>query len=173
MRPKSRVYDVKIAALNEPEEMVQTSYDTCDSANDDECDACPCCNDTCRIPTCLPCQEKTKRPRYMECHEPEPSGWLMGALASVCPRNEPQMKSYSMCQLRRHNTLESAWILVGNEIYDATPYIRSHPGGTAIILKKAGGATDCSEDMNFHSKRAQKEWKRHKVGNLCLCPRCP
>ena len=103
----------------------------------------------------------------------EQPSWIMDALASVCPvkQHEAELPMYSMCQLRKHNTEESAWILVGNDIYDATPYIQSHPGGMTIILKKAGGVMDCAEDMNFHSKRAQREWKRYKVGTLCRCPR--
>jgi cytochrome b involved in lipid metabolism len=62
--------------------------------------------------------------------------------------------------------MESAWVLVGNTIYDVTSYVSDHPGGTASILNKCGGIVDCKTDFNFHSKRAQKEWKRHKVGLL-------
>ena len=176
MRSKSRVCDVQIASSQgEQQELIRTSCGTCDQncQPHEDCDACPHCNDTCSNPTCLPCQEKIKRSINVECREPETS-WLFGAFASVCPgkNNDSQStKSYSMCQLRRHNTVDSAWILVGNEIFDATPYIRSHPGGTAIILKKAGGAVDCTLDMTFHSKKAQREWRRYKVGNLCRCPR--
>lgn len=166
-----QVFSVQIGHPQHDKELINTTCSPCNPADDDaECDACPCCNDTCSISSCIPCLEKMKRPLNMGCHEPQ--GWLMGALASVCPaKNDPQLATYSMCQLRRHNTVESAWILVGKDIYDATPYIKSHPGGTAIILKKAGGARDCTEDLNFHSTRAQKEWRRYKVGTLCRCPR--
>ena len=176
MRPKSRIFDVQISTTKgEQHELIRTSRGTCDRIGQlhEQCDACPHCNDTCGSPTCLPCQEKIKRPLNVECREPETS-WLLGAFASVCPgknNDSHSTKYYSMWQFRRHNTLDSAWILVGNEIFDATPYIRSHPGGAAVILKKAGGAVDCTEDMNFHSKKAQREWKRYKVGNLCRCPR--
>ena len=152
---------------NNQEELLSVSCRPCNPAENSECDACPCCNDTCGNPSCLSCIKKKRRPLQMVSQE---SNWLMGALSNICTAKE-QLPQYSVCQLRRHASLESAWILVGRDIYDATPYIKSHPGGSAIIVKKAGGATDCTEDMNFHSKRAQREWKRYKVGTLCQCPR--
>eukprot|EP01083_Nonionella_stella_P059985 156894_1 len=139
----------------------------------DECDACVHCRDTCdNVESCMPCQKKLAA-MHVQCRGPETS-WLMGALTSICQSkdagNGHQHRTYTMCQLKRHNHSESAWILCGNTIYDATPYIRNHPGGTEAILRKSGGVMDCTEDLRFHSKRAQKEWRRHKVGTLCHCP---
>ncbi|KAL7497210.1 hypothetical protein ACHAWT_007815 [Skeletonema menzelii] len=118
-----------------------------------QCDACPCCRDTCNnANSCTSCQKKLN--------------------ATAMPKNSSSAQNtYTMCQLKRHNHAESAWILVGDTIYDATPYIRSHPGGTETILRKSGGAADCTEDMRFHSGRARKEWKKFKVGTLVACPR--
>ena len=73
---------------------------------------------------------------------------------------------YTLTEVRTHNTIESAWILVGNTIYDVTTYISDHPGGASSILRKCGGSVDCTRDFNFHSKRARREWKRYKVGIL-------
>mmetsp|Transcript_14369 Transcript_14369/g.30737 ORF Transcript_14369/g.30737 Transcript_14369/m.30737 type:complete len:174 (-) Transcript_14369:215-736(-) len=127
-----------------------------------ESDACLCCSDT--------REDITSGVKAM--HEssrgPETS-WFMSALSSFCPTLDKE-KTYTMCQIRKHNHANSAWILVGDTIYDATPYIRNHPGGMAAILRKSGGAVDCTEDLSFHSKRAQKEWKRFKVGTLRPCP---
>lgn len=139
-----------------------------------QCNACPCCRDICdNFSSCISCQKKQNTLRTMPRFES--SSNLLSLISSICsgesPENNSSQKTYTMCQLRRHNHAESAWILVGNTIYDATPYIRSHPGGTATILRKAGGAADCTEDMRFHSGRAQKEWKKFKVGTLVACPR--
>jgi cytochrome b involved in lipid metabolism len=73
---------------------------------------------------------------------------------------------YTLTEVQTHNTLESAWITCGNTIYDVTPYITNHPGGSSSILNKSGGVVDCTRDLHFHSKRAQREWKRYKVGIL-------
>lgn len=114
-----------------------------------ECNACNYCLDTCNnVDSCISCQKK---------------------LNTI---HKQQTRTYTMCQLRRHNHADSAWILVGDTIYDATPYIKSHPGGTETILRKSGGVYDCTEDLMFHSKRAQKEWRRHKIGTLRRCRGC-
>ena len=139
-----------------------------------QCDACPCCRDTCNdANSCTSCQKKlnaTAMPRMGS------SPNLRSLFSIICSGESPENSSsaqntYTMCQLKRHNHAESAWILVGDTIYDATPYIRSHPGGTETILRKSGGAADCTEDMRFHSGRARKEWKKFKVGTLVACPR--
>ena len=141
----------------------------------DECDACHYCADTCNnIESCIPCQKKRIAMNKRR-QDPADRGWFIGALSSICPSNndgEQSHRTYTRCQLRRHNHAESAYILVGETIYDATPYIRNHPGGMEAILKKSGGAVDCTVDLSMHSKRAQKEWRKFKVGTLCRC-RCP
>ena len=139
----------------------------------DECDACPHCADTCdRAESCTSCQKKMKAANDRRCCGPEAGGWLnaLAALSKVAQDNE---RTITRCELRRHNHANSAWILVGDTIYDATPYIKSHPGGAQIILKKSGGSVDCTDDLRFHSKRAQNEWRKFKVGKLttCSCPR--
>ena len=78
--------------------------------------------------------------------------------------------TYTMCQVRRHDTKESAWLVAGGRIYDATQYVHRHPGGERSILKYAGGVKDCTEDMNFHSKNAIRLWKRFEIGILVKCP---
>mmetsp|Transcript_19404 Transcript_19404/g.34066 ORF Transcript_19404/g.34066 Transcript_19404/m.34066 type:complete len:181 (+) Transcript_19404:67-609(+) len=135
-----------------------------------ECDACPYCRDACdNVESCMPCQKKVN-PMHAHCREPGKS-WLMDALSSICPpQDKERPNTYTMCQLRRHNHADSAWILCGDTIYDATSYIRRHPGGLNAILRKTGGAVDCTEDLRFHSKRAQKEWRKFKVGTLRHCP---
>mmetsp|Transcript_69 Transcript_69/g.74 ORF Transcript_69/g.74 Transcript_69/m.74 type:complete len:182 (+) Transcript_69:182-727(+) len=116
------------------------------------CDACPFCSDTCNNPFCSSCAKKRSRGNKN----------IRGTHSGE--------SLYTMCQLRRHNHLESAWLLVGKTIYDATPYISAHPGGVKSIIRKSGGQADCTEDMGFHSKKAIKLWKKNKVGLLCRCP---
>ncbi|BCS25185.1 FMN-dependent alpha-hydroxy acid dehydrogenase [Aspergillus puulaauensis] len=44
----------------------------------------------------------------------------------------------SSSELQRHTTPEDCWIIVHSRIYDVTPFLDEHPGGSAIILKYAG-----------------------------------
>ena len=145
-----------------------------------ECNACNYCLDICNnVDSCMSCQKKLNIIHNRQKRGDTETSWLMDALSNICQNTESQVKdnkqqtrTYTMCQLRRHNHAESAWILVGDTIYDATPYIKSHPGGTETILRKSGGVYDCTEDLMFHSKRAQKEWRKHKIGTLRRCRGC-
>ena len=123
------------------------------------CNACPHCDDACSNPFCQDCAS-TKKKRG-------------GAAASSNGHgnsNRSREATYTMCQVRRHNTKESAWLVCGNTIYDATPFLESHPGGTMSMLRRSGGAADISDDMKMHSKKAAKMMKGSKVGRLCSCP---
>jgi cytochrome b involved in lipid metabolism len=76
---------------------------------------------------------------------------------------------YTICQVRHHCTADSAWLVVGDTIYDASSYLSRHPGGAESILRKSGGRVDCTVDFEFHSKKARGMWKKHKVGKLRPC----
>ena len=60
--------------------------------------------------------------------------------------------------------------MAGKDVYDVTAYIDRHPGGRQCIMRKAGGARDCLEDFQFHSKVGRKTFAKYKVGTLVPCP---
>ena len=70
----------------------------------------------------------------------------------------------NMEEIKRHNTLEDCWIISKNKVYNATPFIKIHPGGFKSILKRAGGVKDCSVDFDFHSSNGRKVWKKYQIG---------
>ncbi|CCW59609.1 unnamed protein product [Phytomonas sp. EM1] len=72
--------------------------------------------------------------------------------------------TYSSEEIARHCTRESLWIVVDNSVYDVTSYLGSHPGGIESLLKRGGGARDCSADMAFHTSRARKMLESFKIG---------
>jgi cytochrome b involved in lipid metabolism len=78
-------------------------------------------------------------------------------------------RSYTICQVRRHNHADSAWIVADGVVYDVTQYLSRHPGGADCILRKAGGVQDCAMDLQFHSKRGRKAWEQYRVGTLRQC----
>jgi cytochrome b involved in lipid metabolism len=77
--------------------------------------------------------------------------------------------TYTICQVRRHCTAASAWLVAGDSIFDATEYMAQHPGGIDAILRKAGGVVDCTEDLQFHSRRGRNMWQKCMVGKLVPC----
>jgi nitrate reductase (NAD(P)H) len=76
-----------------------------------------------------------------------------------------------MCQVRRHASIESAWLVAGGYVYDVTEYLATaaHPGGDMSILRKCGGKVDCSQDLQFHSPKGKQLWKRYKIGKVIPC----
>ncbi|KAE8077397.1 hypothetical protein FH972_015964 [Carpinus fangiana] len=74
-------------------------------------------------------------------------------------------KTYSMSEVKRHNSAESAWIIVHGHIYDCTRFLNDHPGGADSILINAG--TDCTEEFDaIHSDKAKKMLEEYRIGEL-------
>ena len=59
---------------------------------------------------------------------------------------------------KKHSDETSCWIIVNNNVYDVTNFLKDHPPSKKIIIKKAG--TDCSYDLHFHSDNAKKILKK-------------
>ncbi|GMH76648.1 hypothetical protein TL16_g07155 [Triparma laevis f. inornata] len=76
---------------------------------------------------------------------------------------------FTPCEIRRHNSAASAWIVVKQSVYDITEFISTHPGGIKSLLRYSGGVKDCSDDMAFHSASAQKLMQSYKIGRLVGC----
>ena len=92
------------------------------------------------------------------------------SIAQYCKRKHPtKTRTYTLCEVRRHCTVESAWLIAGCSVFDATEYLSQHPGGADAILRKAGGAIDCTEDILFHSLSGRKMWQKYLVGELVPC----
>mmetsp|Transcript_8648 Transcript_8648/g.15775 ORF Transcript_8648/g.15775 Transcript_8648/m.15775 type:complete len:206 (+) Transcript_8648:31-648(+) len=122
------------------------------SSNRQFCGACPYCSDSCGgRPCCNCCTDCILHTDEIRC-------------ISDCTQY------YTWCEIRRHNTEESAWLVVGNDVFDVTDYVHSHPGGKQSILRKAGGVLDCTRDFFFHSKKGQRLWRKCYIGKVRDCP---
>lgn len=74
-------------------------------------------------------------------------------------------KMYSMSEVKKHNSAESAWIVVHAHVYDATRFLKDHPGGSDSILINAG--TDCTEEFDaIHSDKAKRLLEDFRIGEL-------
>jgi len=45
---------------------------------------------------------------------------------------------WTLQQVVQHNTLDSCWVIIHNNVYDVTEFLPEHPGGAQIIFKYAG-----------------------------------
>uniref|UniRef100_A0A804PN41 Nitrate reductase [NAD(P)H] n=1 Tax=Zea mays TaxID=4577 RepID=A0A804PN41_MAIZE len=74
---------------------------------------------------------------------------------------------YTMSEVRRHTSPDSAWIIVHGHIYDCTGFLKDHPGGADSILINAG--TDCTEEFDaIHSDKARGLLEMYRVGELVV-----
>lgn len=81
------------------------------------------------------------------------------------PALSSMVKTYTMEEVQKHNSEDSAWIVVDGRVYDATPYLEDHPGGAASIVMNAGD--DATEEfMAIHSDKAKKMLEDYYIGEL-------
>lgn len=72
---------------------------------------------------------------------------------------------YTMSQVRKHASRDSAWIVVHGQVYDCTAFVKDHPGGSDSILVNAGA--DCTEEFDaIHSDHAKALLDTYRIGEL-------
>ena len=71
---------------------------------------------------------------------------------------------YTIDDINNINNNGGKLILVGKKVVDISNLLDNHPGGNNCLIKKLG--TDCSKDINYHSKDAKKIVKKLVIGEL-------
>ena len=86
-------------------------------------------------------------------------------VAQSTPARSEGDKVFTMEEVAKHNTEESAWFVHAGSVYDATRFLEEHPGGAESILIVAG--MDATEDFDaIHSKKAKDMLKEYYIGRL-------
>ncbi|XP_031498138.1 nitrate reductase [NADH] 1-like [Nymphaea colorata] len=74
-------------------------------------------------------------------------------------------KKFTMSEVKRHCTEESAWIVIHDHVYDCTAFLKDHPGGADSILINAGA--DCTDEFDaIHSDKAKAMLDAYRIGEL-------
>lgn len=86
--------------------------------------------------------------------------------AAVAPAAPPGgARVISMAEVEKHDTKDSAWFVYEGRVYDATPFLKDHPGGADSILLVAG--TDATDEFNaIHSAKAKAMLTEYYIGDL-------
>ncbi len=74
-------------------------------------------------------------------------------------------KTFTMAEVEKHCTEDSAWIVVDGSVYDTTSYLKDHPGGAASIMLNAG-ADATEEFFAIHSEKARSMLDDFYIGEL-------
>ena len=74
--------------------------------------------------------------------------------------------TFSAEEVAQHDSEDDCWLVIGGVVYDVTPFLRSHPGGIAIVLPYAGrDATRIFHEL--HDLDFLKEFgRRYVIGTL-------
>lgn len=105
----------------------------------------------------------------------EAGGWMeREMLANAPPAAEvvvssgpdtSRLPTYSPEEIERHDSHESSWFIHDGNVYDATKFLKEHPGGAESILIVAGA--DATDDFNaIHSARAKGMIKQYIIGRV-------
>lgn len=87
--------------------------------------------------------------------------------AALTSKNEGDVpnKTFTLAEVRKHNTEHDVWIIINNRVYDCTEYLELHPGGVDSITINAG--EDATEDfVAIHSAKATKMLQKYYIGDL-------
>ncbi|KAK9350689.1 cytochrome b5 [Lipomyces doorenjongii] len=64
-------------------------------------------------------------------------------------------KVFTVSDVSLHNSKDSLFVVIHDEVYDVTEFVRQHPGGEDVLLKTAGtDVTEQFEDIG-HSEEAR------------------
>ena len=76
-----------------------------------------------------------------------------------------------LSEIRKHDSLDDAWIIIDYKVYDVSAYARAHPGGWRLLVAFAGrDATTIFNDVG-HSRRARRLLASVCIGEVAY-PRC-
>ncbi|EFO99504.1 hypothetical protein CRE_22344 [Caenorhabditis remanei] len=76
------------------------------------------------------------------------------------------LKQITLKEIADHNTNKSAWIVIGNKVFDVTKFLDEHPGGCEVLLEQAGSdGTEAFEDVG-HSTDARHMKDEYLIGEV-------
>ena len=80
-----------------------------------------------------------------------------------------QLKTFSQAEVATHCKDGDCWIIINGKVYDVSPYMAKHPGGSDIIIANSEGkdASEAYEDAD-HTKRAREMLLKHYIGELAV-----
>jgi cytochrome b involved in lipid metabolism len=88
------------------------------------------------------------------------------ALASAMESRVQSLPLVTQAELRRHTSRSSCWICLDGLVFDVTEWLRRHPGGPSVLIRRGG--TDVSREFRLigHSARALAVARVMLIGKL-------
>lgn len=74
---------------------------------------------------------------------------------------------YTLDEIAKHNSGDSCWTTINDNVYDVTSFVSKHPGGSMNILKICGkDGTSAFEQKHSDQKRPNETLDGFKIGTL-------
>ncbi|CAB1113975.1 unnamed protein product [Ectocarpus sp. CCAP 1310/34] len=88
--------------------------------------------------------------------------------AEMTSAEEPAATNkFTWQEVAKHNSRESAWIIIKDKVYDITNWMDKHPGGSEVVHLMAGrDATDAFASYHPFTNKPQKMLPKFEIGTL-------
>jgi len=74
---------------------------------------------------------------------------------------------YTMNEVSKHNSRENGvWFVIDGKVYDASPWLRDHPGGADVLVRAGGKDVTKMFKSTNHSSFAVQEASIYQIGVL-------
>jgi len=94
--------------------------------------------------------------------------WSKGSPFKAAAANAAS-QGIPMSEVRKHNTKDSAWVVLHGKVYDLTAFLADHPGGEQVVLDWAG-----KDATKFWSAIHKQAWiQEYTKPEWCLGPLGP
>ncbi|MCX6719237.1 MAG: hypothetical protein NTZ38_02580 [Candidatus Taylorbacteria bacterium] len=91
----------------------------------------------------------------------------ISALASTTQPANKTPNGYTMAQIKAHATASNCWTAVNGKVYDVTPWINQHPGGTRAIISMCGiDGSSAFNGQHGGQRRPASELASFVIGSL-------
>ncbi|TMW68564.1 hypothetical protein Poli38472_006032 [Pythium oligandrum] len=137
-----------------------------DRSSTHTCDACIGCNDVCQNDGCFFCAEKEYQ---LRCAYGSNNSNRSIPTSQTSNSSFGVDRTYSSCEVKRHRTARSCWVIVKGYVYDVTDLLGVHSGGAKALLKAAASGKDCEDIMRKHPSSARKILENYRLGEFYRC----
>ncbi|CAH8872149.1 unnamed protein product [Trichobilharzia szidati] len=83
----------------------------------------------------------------------------------------PEVKVFTLEEVKKHNRADDLWIIIHDKVYDLTKFASEHPGGEVVLEEQAGSyGTEPFEDVG-HSSDAREIMEQYYIGDIAPADR--
>ncbi|OAD58596.1 Cytochrome b5 [Eufriesea mexicana] len=83
-----------------------------------------------------------------------------------CSKESEQLRMINLDEVAWHDTVDNCWVVIHDYVYDCTDFLKTHPGGSDVILEYAGRDATLAFIGTGHSPMAKQSLQVYLIGEL-------